>query len=244
MPYILLDPLVAAAAPATTAGQPLTSVGETLSTLQTTLQEEMGNRGDVDAVKAAKWINTAYKYLCSVLNIKDLFPEVALSLTSGQSLYLIPSSVAWVKSIALVDAVNNPVNGGEPLTSIDDNTFRKLPEDTINFPSMYLRDQRLVAIYPEPRASYTAIMKFKVRPSDLVSSTDSPILPPEFHEALVLRAKHVGFRTLKNHVESGIARNDFATDIRSIEDADAMERNEMPMGVRPIRKASDFKRLR
>jgi hypothetical protein len=242
MPYILLNPATAAAAPASTAGAPLTSVGATLATLQADLREELGNRSDVDDPKAAKWINKAYQYLCSILTIKELFRELTINTVAAQPLYLIPTNVAFVRQVSLIDAVTYPVEGGIDLSPIDFDTYRKLPDDATNYPSAWFREQRMIVIYPTPRAVYPISIDFKVRPADLVNPTDSPIIPAEFHEALLLRAKHTAWRALKAFTEAGMARNDFVTDLGAVENTDAKE--EVFGSVRPVRSARDINRLR
>jgi hypothetical protein len=242
VPYVQLDSTLAAAAPTTNAGAPLTSLGDTLADFRSDLIQELGNRSDL-AGGVDRYINKAYKYLCSVLTIKETFAEVLLNLVADQSLYNIPNSVAWVRSLSIQDTVNYPVAGGAKLVPMDLDEYRKLPDDTVNLPGNYFREQRIIGIYPTPRASYNVIMNFKVRPDPLVNDTDSPILPVDFHETLLLRAKHTAFRALKDYVAAGIARNDMVTDLRSIENTDAMEQGEIPSGIRPIRRASQLNDL-
>lgn len=241
MPFLHLDPALSTPI-VSTAGAPLTSVGETLASLQEDLIEELGNR-DPGSVKTAKWINRAYKYLASILDIKQLFASIQFNSTANQPIYQLPANVAWVRELSVVDPGNYP-SGGYNLIPIDADTYRKLSDDDTNLPANYFREGNLLVLYPTPREVKTYALEARIRPAPLVNPTDSPIIPPEYHEALLLRAKHVAFRALKSYTESGIARNDMISDLRGVEDSDANEDAEIPRGVRPIRDQRDYNRLR
>ena len=246
MPYIVLDPTTATVIPAGTLGVPRTSYGKTLADFRAELREELGNRSDIatNDVRVDNWINKAYRYVCSIITVKESFAPISFSLVAGQPLYLLPDAVSWVKDAALADTTDYPISGGSPLTPMDLDTYRKLPENTQGlpeFPTAYFREGRMLVIYPTPTAVQTVVLNVKVRPKPMTGTTDSPYLPEEFHDSILLRAKHVGFRALKAYTEAGIARNDFVSDIETLEDADSKE--EVQASVRPARSERDLRRM-
>lgn len=244
MPYIVVNPLTAAAAPATTAGAPKMSVGATLASLRADLLGELANRSDATPTKLNSWINKAYEYMCSILDLDDLKADAAFNLVADQPLYNLPEAAASVQGVRVIDTANYPIDGGINLTGMDFDLYSKLPNDTVGLPRAYFVKSRVLGIYATPRVTTSAVLSFKVRPDPLVADTDSPILPPEFHETLLLRAKHTAMRALKDYTGAGLARNDFVADIRAINDNDAATKAEVPHSVRPIFKASDLNRLR
>ena len=244
MPYIVVNPASAAAAPVTTAGAPKTSVGQTLADLREDLWEELAKRADATPTLRDKWINKAYEFMCGILNLNDLKADVAFNLVAGQPLYNLPQAAAAVLGVHVIDDVNYPTDGGIDLVGMDYNLYLKLPSDDVGLPRSYFVESRVLGIYATPRETTSAVLSFKVRPDPLVLDTDSPILPVEFHETLLLRAKHTAMRALKDYTGAGLARNDFVSDIRAIQDNDARTQSEIPHSIRPARKASDLNRLR
>lgn len=249
MPYNVLSPATAALAPATTAGNPLTSVGETLSTFRTELIANLGGRTDLSATRLNRWINWAYRGLAQMLDLKELWASVGLSLVASQPFYLVPQQLSWIKRIAIADATLYWERGRE-LELIDEATYRDLPDSealgTGNqvWPTSYFRFGRMVVIWPTPGASYTAPMDFRARPVDLVADTDSPILPTEFHEPLSLSALAKASRALKLYREAAAAQNDYLVALRPLINTDAEERDAMHMVAQPVRTHTELYRVR
>jgi hypothetical protein len=90
-------------------------------------------------------------------------------------------------------------------------------------------------IWPKPASSAFLSIDFRVRPSRLTLETHSPILPEEFHEPILLRARYVAFRGLKMFNEAAIAQNDFVSSIREITNTDAEEMKGKQASFRPAR---------
>lgn len=235
MPYIALDPTLAAPAPAVILGAPLTSVGETLDSLQTKLKQSLGNRADATPALMAGWINEAYKHLASILKLRVLTGSFELPLTSSQPFYLLPAGVKSVTRMAVIDTDTYP-EGGRALDKIDEHLWRRLA-DTIDEPTGYFTSQRMLVVWPTPLSARTAVVDCIVRVQPLVNPTDSPVLPEDLHEALRLRARHVAFRDLRMYTDAAAAQNDFISTLKPLRDSDADEREEEYTTMTPIRKS-------
>jgi hypothetical protein len=233
MPYISLDPGLAQPAPATDIGAPLTNEGETLASLRTELTKEIIR--DIDPIRVNSWINTAYIHLAMMITTSEMNASLSLPTIVDQPLYLLPRSVAWIRQIPLDDPTLYP-NGGKNMTMTDLAGYRQLPDypSTMTYaPRVWMRQGRLLAIWPKPATSAFISIDFRIRPDPLTLETHSPILPVEFHEPLLLRARYTAFRSLKMFNEAGIAQNDFVASLREIINTDAQELNGKPSAFFP-----------
>jgi hypothetical protein len=241
MPYNVLDPTQAAAAPTTTLGAPLTSTGETLSSISTELSAMLGNRDDIAAGRENSWINKAYRNVAGMLTISEIMGSLPLSFVTGQFLYALPVQVAWIKRLGVQDATNYLTWQGRELDLIDLTTYRNLPtavgpNGIANAPpTSYFRHRRMVVIWPTSDNSYVAPLDFRVRPDDLVNATDSPLLPIEFHNAILLQARVVALSALLNWTDAMKARNDFVSEIKPLLNTDAEESASQYAVVAPVR---------
>lgn len=240
MPYIAFDPATAAAAPASTLGAPLTSIGWTFADYQVRLLEELGNTADATLVRRKLWINDAYKHLLGLLKMQEMKGTIEQATVAAQPLYLVPSNVRSVLRVGVIDDETYTTQGGRKLTLIDEHSYRMLP-DTDAEPVSYFRYGRMLVLYPTPDDVRTMIWEVVARPASLVDDTDSPIVPEEFHEAILLRAKHVGFRALRRYTDAAAAQNDFVSTIRFLRDAEADEEEDKQASVIPIRSARQLR---
>lgn len=226
MPYIALDAGTAAAAPVTTIGAPLLSVGETLASLRTELKLQV-IRNEVGDPRYNSWINLAYRHLAAMITLNEMMGSLAINTVASQPLYTLPTAVAWIQQIPLSDPALFPYTGGRNMGMIDLSGYRELPDlpawGNQFGPYKYFRFGRLLVLWPTPTAAKSVIIDFRVRPTDLTADNHSPILPQEWHEAILLRARYVAFRSLQMFEKVGPALNDFVTHIRDIENTDAAE---------------------
>ena len=226
MPYISLDPSAAQPAPATTIGTPLTNEGETLASLRDELKSEIIR--DIGPIRLNAWINTAYIHLAMMITTSEMHASLSIPTVVGQPLYMLPRSVAWIRQIPLNDPALYPNGGGRNMTMTDLNGYRQLPDYAISpsySPRIWMRQGRLLALWPTPASSAFITVDFRIRPDPLSLDTHSPILPIEFHEPLLLRARYTAFRSLKMFNEAGIAQNDFVASLRDVVNTDAQEMN-------------------
>jgi hypothetical protein len=240
MPYIVLDEDSAESAPPVDIGQPLSSVGMTLSDFQTEIAAELGMRTDVpaDSSRLLLWINWGMKNVSHMLTIKELFGSFALTTISGQPFYALPIQVAWIKRISVIDSLNF-LAGGRELEMTDESGYRLLA-DLDDEPTKYFRYRRMLVLWGTPDDSYDLSVDCRIRPDDLVNSTDSPILPPEFHEVILLMARSRAFRALRMYQEASTALNDALTTLRPLLNSDAEEMDGAIQQVQPIRRKSQL----
>lgn len=220
MPYSVIDPSLAQAAPATTLGTPLTNTGVTLLSLRTELKKQI-IRNDVDDTRWNSWINKAYRKVTSMMTLQEYNGSVAINTVVSQPFYLLPAAVGYIKKVALADPIYYP-RGGIDFQRIDLDYYRRLPVRS-GQPEMYFRQARVLVIWPTPDTIDTMVVDFRIRPADLVDDTDSPIIPLEWHTAIELYARHIAFRSLQMFDKAMIAKNDFVSELREVEQVEGGE---------------------
>lgn len=238
MPWTVLDPAAAAAAPVTTAGAPLTSVGETFLSLRTSLKSQLANRADANTTKLGPWVNRAYRHLCAMLPLPELNYSFGFNLILGQPAYNLPVTAAGNAAVSAIykGAIENPDlyrNGGAPLEFISEKQYRDLPVRDDD-PRAFLRHRSMVVFWPTPTTARSVVFDGRIRPQDLVADTDSPFLPIEWHEAILLAARYRALRDLREWKESAIANNDFVAYIRTIRDEAAEEQANQEVHMVPL----------
>lgn len=242
MPFSVLDPTTAAAAPVTTAGAPLTSTGETLASISAEVLSCLYGRTDVDSTRVTKWVNWGYRNICGMLDLTELKASIPLSLVASQPFYLVPKVVAWINRITLVDTTDFS-SGGAELELIDEPLYRQLPDVDSTaqaVPESYFRYGRMVVVWPTPVTSYTAAMDCRIRPVNMTSPTHSPILPEEFHQAIMQAGLENAWRALQVPAKAATAANDKLTILRPLLDTDAEERSNMQARMVPVRSRSQL----
>ena len=220
MPFTILDPSAAKAAPSTTVGQPKTGIGKSLLDMRVHLKVQLGGRTDIDESVYNTWINDAYLDLCTSLEGDELKGSLTLTFDAGQAFYLLPSVVASVQTIGLVNSLS--IYGGESLSKTDKASYRDF-ENASGQPRLYFREDNLLVVYPTPDKSYTVAIDFRVRPLRLENDTDCPILGEEFHRAILLRARADAFDDLQQFEKQGPAENSAVQNVRRRNDREAME---------------------
>lgn len=232
MPYQVLDPSAAVAAPVTTLGAPLTSEGETLTTFLDELTAQMADRDDFDSAlltdteRKTKFVNWGYRHVCAITNLKELLGSVQISITEDEDFYLLPVQVAVANRLSLIDTANY-VSGGTELEKIDLSLYRQLPDSeqltTFGEPTKWFRWRRMLVVWPTPSNARVAALDFKIRPDDLEDATDSPLVPQEYHEGILLAALYRAERAARNKSAAKDVYNDMLTVLRPILDTDAAE---------------------
>lgn len=241
MPYLVLDPSIAAAAPVVTAGNPLTSTGETLLSLRNELRLMLGNRGDIPQTRYDLWLNQAYIDVATSLDIDVLRSSYGFTTVADQPFYMLPAAVFSTRGASLINTVLYPETGGKPLEKSNLDEFRaaKYVRDV---PRSYFREGKMLVLWPVPDQAYTIAVDYVVRPSYMVNPTDSPILPLEFHEVILQAARQKGFAALLEFDKSVVANNDFVDLVRRKEDSGASEDNGRVIGSSvPHRRRSIFR---
>jgi hypothetical protein len=240
MPYSPIDPATATPVVVTLTG--LTSEGETLASLREQLQLEMGNRQDITPDQWNKWINWAYKHAAGMLNMAELKHSFSFNLVVDQPFYRLPSSVVMVRSVSVVDT-ETYLPGGRTLDRIDDLLYRRLDEES-DEPTCFFRWNRVLVFWPTPTTARAVTVDGQIRVIDLEDDTDSPILPEEFHEAIMLFAKARALRATRQFGAANLAMNDAVGIIRPLVNHEAEERATSHGRLQPIRTAAEMYRRR
>lgn len=236
MPYQVIDPALAVAAPVTTIGAPLTSVGETLATFLDELTAEIADRTDLDSalltdtLRKTKLINWAYRHICSIINLKSLLGSIQISITDDKDFYLLPAQVAVAKKLSIINTADY-ASGGAELEKIDLGLYRQLPDSglltTFAEPTKWfpydIAGKRMIVVWPTPSTARVAALDCKLRPTKLTNSTDSPILPEEYHEAILRGALHRVEWAVRNKAAAREEYNEMLTILRPIIDTDGEE---------------------
>lgn len=217
MPFIVLDPTAAAAAPAITFGAPLTSVGETLLSLREELLLALGTRSDVGTPRANKWINLAYRRFCASLDLDMMEGCYGFSTVVGQPLYKLPPGVFFIRNISYLDSTDYPVAGGTQLEKSDLVSYRRKPITTsldLTFPTEFFRYGEMLVLYPTPQAVFPMVVDLRIRPQNLVGDTNSPFIPVEYHDDIFMLARQIGFSRLMEFDKSMAVQNERVDAIR------------------------------
>jgi hypothetical protein len=225
MPFISIDAASAEPAPDLSAlAAPLTSVGETLDSLRDELVAMLGNRTDVTPTRATGWVNRAYRDVCSsVTNIPELRSSYDFSTVVSQPFYAIPKELGHIEKVSLGDLDTYPSYGGRELVKTDIGGYRRarLFEGSIE---RYFRHGSTLVLYPHPDSVVTMVVDFIIRPADLTAPTDSPIIPPEWHEAILLLARAKAHSGLLEFAHAKDALADYNSWVAARVDRDAEER--------------------
>lgn len=236
MPFQVIDPADALAAPVTSIGAPLTSVGETLASLLDELTAELADRTDLDSAllsdteRKTKLINWAYRHICSIINLPSLRGSIEFDITTDYDFYLVPTQVAVAKKFSVIDTTNY-ARGGIELEKIDLGLYRELPDSTLittfSEPTKWfpydIAGQRLIVVWPTPSNDRVAALDCKIRPTILEDPTDSPIIAEEYHEALLRGAMHRAEWIARNKAAAREEYNEMLTILRPIIDTEGDE---------------------
>jgi hypothetical protein len=248
MPYILLDPATAEAAPVTTAGAPLTPVlpattlpGMNLAEMRTQLDIQLGGRMDFDDTMFDLWINQSYSDLCSSLEIPELNSSLLITTVVGQPLYNLPPQVRAIDIISVIDSTTYGDLGGAKLTKIDKNRYRRSP-NLQNEPREYFRQDKMLVLWPTPSAARSLSIDYFIRPDWLTDEDHYPIIPPEWHEVIVRNARTKAHSDLREFESAGITNNEVVGLVRRKSDPEAAEDEDRVIGSSVPRRRSQLSR--
>lgn len=216
MPYTVISDATATAIAASTLGNPLTSSGETLKTLDDELDAMMGIRADVTPTRRRAWINAAYIDFCSSIEIEDLAGGIGFSLVVNQPLYKLPPEVGAIRGkfgVSVIDPATYGQAGGRPLEKKDLDYYRQ-HGDLTDEPKEFFKQRQILVIWPTPLNIRSMSIDFWITPLKLANDTDSPIIPVEWHEAILLLARQKGFARVQNYDKAQQSENDFVNFVR------------------------------
>jgi hypothetical protein len=220
MPYIALDPALATPVLAPTLGAPRTTGAMTFLQLETDLGVMLGNRSEATSPRRRSWVNQAYTQVAAMVELPELHGNVTFTTVVDSALYLLPSSVRVLQTLIHVDSTNPA--GGSLLQPVSLTNFHRLAEDT-GAPTRYYRLGQLLALWRTPSTALDLHATVLVRPQLLTLDADVPMLPDEWHRAILLKAKAVALSDLRDVAAAMTAENDFARTVSSMLNPAALE---------------------
>lgn len=239
MPYTPFDPSTAESAPVVTIGEPVTDNGMTLLEFLNELADQTGDRDDLLTARLKRFINWAYQNLAGMVQMKELYASITITLVADQPFYLLPKQVSFIRRASYINTLL--LDEGSELAMIDEAAYRNLPEIDSGYPCSYLRVGRMLVIYPAPQQEWDLTLDVKVRPDDLFDDTDCTLLPPEFDEAMLLYARQRLFRSTRQYKEAAQAANDALAVLRPLLNTDAEELDSAEFSLAPARKWSQLR---
>lgn len=241
MPFLVLDPAEAEAAPTTTIGQPKAGWGKSLATMREHLKVQLGGRTDISDEIYNTWISDAYVDVVTSLDLDESKGSIELMLVAGQPFYLLPEVLSSIQSIALTDPLS--IYGGASLSKTDKSNYRAL-EDAVGEPKLFFRENDMLVVYPTPDKVYSISIDFRARPAPLVDDTDCPFIGPEFHRAILLKARADAFDDLREFDKAAPAENSFVSNMRRRTDREAAEDEGRVIGSSVPGRRSERKMIR
>lgn len=213
MPFIALDPAVAAPAPVTTLGAPRVNYGLTLADLSAELSKMLGRRDDVDSDRLELYVNLGYVDLVTSIETGETDGSLMLDLVAEQPLYMLPDVVAAILSMAVVDPEETIDYGGRIITPIDIRSYR-MSRVALGKTQQYFRHGDMLVAYPTPEFEGEAVIDFRMRPVFMTDPTHSPFLGVEWHEGVLLAARWKMFAALLEVGMAISAQNDYVNFMR------------------------------
>lgn len=248
MPFQVIDPTTAVAAPVTTLGDPLTPVlpatelpGKSLVVMRTQLDIELGGRTDFQDQMFDIWINDAYIDLASSLELDELKGSILLPIIAGQPLYNLPRIIRAIRNLSIVDTQNYGTLGGRKISKSNLDEYRKLRE-LDEEPTKYFRERGVLVLWPTPKNARDLALDFWIRPEPLVDDNHYPILPPEYHEVIVRNARAKAHSDLREFDKSAITNNEMIGLVRRKQDTDELEEEDRVIGSSVPRRRSQLYR--
>ena len=171
----------------------------TLAEMQTVLRWSLGGtlasqHSSGDGLTVLNyWINYAYRRLCNIIDLPALERlDTSMTTASGVASVTLPTDTYAV--LTFYDVTNShyihPLNGGweeyERQGVIIGSTSTNLTHWTRFGNSAYFK--------PRPAGAYALRAKLKIEPPLLSAAGSTPIIPPIWHDGIVILAKAKGWR--------------------------------------------------
>lgn len=247
MPYIVLDPAAAAAAPVVTFGIPDDDTkhpnGKSLAAMRTRLRFELGNRSVTDLPDSTvnEWINDSYIDLFSSLQLPEATRSFQIILVPDQPMYLLPANIDTVRDVSATDPTETDTGGG--LKKSDIFEYRKRPIQSGD-PELWFRDQSILVLWPTPDTADLLTVDCRIKVQKLEADDDYPILEDKWHEALFKGAKYRGWEAIQNDTKALTTMNEMTRLVGRKNDRDAGDKEDAYPSLRPITSHRDLMALR
>ena len=190
-----------------------------LSDMRDELLLRLGNVTSLNSTRLTLLINLAYKDVAMSYEFPQLKQMVTASLQQNDWLISLPSDCFAIYS------VKNQTNGGKIVKS-SDIVLDNLAPGSTGPPEAYRRIGNMLELWPPLDQAYTILLTYCRYFNDLSQTTDSPLISPVYHEAILMKATAKGFRALFEYQKAREVDNEFVAFMRSrvyegdIEDSD------------------------
>lgn len=245
MPYLRLDPSIAAAAPAISFGAPEFASqhpgGKSLLSMRTRLKLELGARTDIPDALWNEWINDGYQDIFASLDLPDAKRSFYITTVASQPLYLLPASVESVQNVSVIDPTDN--TDGLNFDKIDRETYRKLPP-SCGTPEAWFREQNILVLWATPDTAYTVTVDATLRPSPLTADDHFPAIADKWHELVLKSAKTRGWEAVQNDTKAALVENSVARQVQRKIDSDVRDDANLYPSLRPVRSWSEISNIR
>lgn len=176
-----------------------------LQTLRSTVRYRLNNRDDLtagDGLTALDfWINEAYREICHTTRFTELESENTSLTTSSTLRYVaLPTDVYAVLNV--FDVTNStqldPFEGG--IQEYE----RQNAGGITGFPTKWLTHANRIYFHVPPNGAFSLRVQLWNEPATLSATTDTPVIPAVWHDAIVILATRNGWRGIGDDTRAAL----------------------------------------
>lgn len=217
-------------------GLPTTGTGRSFLDFKKNVNDAVGNRyDDLTYYKFYSWINTAYRMLATMVEMRMLKGSFSFTVASGDRIIKLPSTVRRVDNLMVQeDPLSTTVNSYDTeLSFLEVDTYRKKLE-TKGAPLYYVLQGDRMAIHPVPDKALTVVVDGYFLPEPLALDTDCSVYGQEWDNIVELLAIENALTSHREYDEAGQVHNLMTAQLRAKKDFPSEQR---AMGVAAFRPA-------
>ena len=247
MPYTVLDRTIAESAEATTLGDPLSvSNGMSYQDLVDELDAQLLSRSDISPIRHLLFVNQAITDIASSLKLDELSASITIPVVITQPFYLLPPDIFSIRLVSILETLATSSSEGRPLEMIDIGAYRSRPEEEGLIREWFRWSDMLVA-WPTPDYAGASLgVDFRIRPQagEGVLSSIWPILPYEWHEAIIVLAKQKALQAVRDFGAAQTAQNEYVNIVRRRADPASQDQDMKPVRSSVPRSTSQLRKKR
>lgn len=145
----------------------------------------LGTRADFTVAQAKAYVNRAYKRLCNAFQYYEIdSTDTSKSTVANTATVAIPTGAREIISIKITGDTEYEII---PKT-ID--WYERQDTTTANtgVPVYYVRYGSNILFWPTPDDAYALRVRYRGLPADMSSDNDTPVIPAEWHDTIVMLA--------------------------------------------------------
>lgn len=200
----------------------------TLAQIRTAAQNQGAFKTTDTRLTSAAWTDIINRALRQIVLEHDWYwlrSSETLTLTAGTAT-VAPGSTAFLRTLSLTHT-----DVGTPLSLRDVTELDRITQS--GRPVLYDVDNATIVVAPIPDWAYTLKHRFIRSETPLSSDSDTPLLPLEMSEGLILYAVQLAFEFIRDTEKALAAEKQFSKWLRRIEDNNARSREPFRVRVRP-----------